>query len=628
MSKQLIKSKTITFIFIMAFILTFKAIFGDENVLIAVTTITALLMLLERDLTINPIKYTAKLVALNLTMGIIAYIASNNMWIAIPLNFIIMFSLGYTLCYNLHKQMYLPFGLQYLFILSQPVSLNEMPLRLMSLLVGAILIMVSQLIVNKNKVSKTGNKILSGVCSNLLIKLDDIKNNKYNIDVDKSILEGLASFKKIIYDKRSESFYLTEEARIKLNLSAGLEKIYILIKRLNYNDDLNQELEDVGVFVEKIKGCFDDEEKIKTLDKDLQTIFSKYDTEKCDIKFLSVLFNIKFIYESFRELDELGSKHYNLIDKFGEIPKSYKKSSIANEKIGKYSMKFKYAMRIAIAISVGGFLVDYFNLEEGRWILFTIFSLTSPIYETSKQKSKDRILATIIGSVIIIILFGITKNTSIRSLIIMLNGYISGYLNEYRYTTITTTVSAIGSAALLGGTEILSITRILFVIIGVILALIINKFIFPYKFEDSQKELKSLYDDTIKQMLKLVYGSVGTKKYNNTIKNLFIVTTLIEEKIKLNNQLVKDSIEEKYILDKRILVINIYELYLWVSDSNIKDIDMQYILEDLNSLSQYEVIDIEKSIQKVEEHFNSVDDINDKIILHSVLDIFTELKTN
>lgn len=52
MIKKIIINNTITFVIVMFFVITFKSIFGEENTLIGVTTITATLMFLERDLLI------------------------------------------------------------------------------------------------------------------------------------------------------------------------------------------------------------------------------------------------------------------------------------------------------------------------------------------------------------------------------------------------------------------------------------------------------------------------------------------------------------------------------------------------------------------------------------------------
>ena len=101
MSKQKVISQTILFIFIIAFVIAFKTIFGAENVLIGVATITAMLMLLQKDLTLSPVKNTALLIILNLIIGVGATIADKNMWIAIPVNLVITFLLTYSLIFLL-----------------------------------------------------------------------------------------------------------------------------------------------------------------------------------------------------------------------------------------------------------------------------------------------------------------------------------------------------------------------------------------------------------------------------------------------------------------------------------------------------------------------------------------------
>lgn len=77
-------------------------------------------------------------------------------------------------------------------------------------------------------------------------------------------------------------------------------------------------------------------------------------------------------------------------------------------------------MRMAITMTIGLFLIEYFKLSEGRWILFTILSLTTPLYETSKHKIIYRIEATLIGAIIITVLFSIFKSEDSRLLIVML----------------------------------------------------------------------------------------------------------------------------------------------------------------------------------------------------------------
>ena len=79
MNKQKIITNTAIFIFVMAFVLIFKAIFGEENTFIGIATVTATLMLLGRDFTGEPLKSTLKFVGINLLMGIGSAIATYNM---------------------------------------------------------------------------------------------------------------------------------------------------------------------------------------------------------------------------------------------------------------------------------------------------------------------------------------------------------------------------------------------------------------------------------------------------------------------------------------------------------------------------------------------------------------------
>ena len=133
MDKKLIVSKTVTFIAIIAFIVVFKLIFGEKNTLIGVTTVTATLMFLERDLSLSPIRNTIKLILINLLIGISSYLVISNMYLGVIINFFTLFLISYNFCYNLRNPLYLPFTLQYLFLLANPVDNQELLIRIFSL---------------------------------------------------------------------------------------------------------------------------------------------------------------------------------------------------------------------------------------------------------------------------------------------------------------------------------------------------------------------------------------------------------------------------------------------------------------------------------------------------------------
>ncbi|MBM7834676.1 FUSC family protein [Clostridium sardiniense] len=614
MNKKLVISKTIIFIFVVGFVIAFKSIFGDENTLIGVTTATAMLMLLQKDLTLSPIKNTALLIILNVVIGLAATVASMNMWIAIPVNFIMMFVLSYSLCYNLKSPVYLPFSLQYLFLLVNPVSDDRLPMRFLSLVVGAIIIMIVQLIANRDNVLKKGNKLLVKACDDMIEKIKNSSLNKKDENLDKNVRTSLNAFRNIIYNKREQNFYLTEESRIKLNISVALEKISILLEELNYSNN-EKIISDIETSLIKIRGYLNDE---STISDDIINSIKNYNGHDIeDLTALKILNNISFIYEGLGELKDLGKEQYNLINKIERIPNNFKLTHNIESNYKARSAKFSYAVRIAIGITVAAFIMDYFHLREGRWIAFTMLSLVNPIYEVSKTKTRDRIIATIIGAIIVEILFYIFKGVVERTLILMISGYISGYMKEYKYNMICVTVSAIGAAAILGDTNTMAINRIMFVILGAILAILINKFILPYSIEKDVKILKVMYINVIKEMIDSLKEAYKNKR-GDKINNLFIVTSFIEERLKANNINPEDDLME-LMIKERNLVCSIYELYIRIAKFNGDKKDLEVEFEELKKEKDKD----EKGFEiKLEDYIHSSHSLDEKLILSNIIEVY------
>ena len=191
---------------------------------------------------------------------------------------------------------------------------------------------------------------------------------------------------------------------------------------------------------------------------------------------------------------------------------------------------------------------------------------------------------------------------------------------------ILVTVSAIGSAAMVGNVGGLTLSRITFVVIGALMAIIANKYIFPYKLEDSNKELEKIHTLSVLEMLREIYNVAEGIKKPHSIKNLLIVTSLVEEKLKLNNQILHDSHYEELVKERRFLVANIYELYIWIIRAKVKPEYVKYVLSEINILISYEDEPIEDMIKDIEKNIKEIKDLNTKITLSSIAIILKELK--
>ena len=629
--KQKIITNTIIFIFVMAFVLTFKAIFGSDNVLIGITTITATLMLMQRDFTGDLLKNTLKFIGINLLMGVGTFIAANNMWLAIPINFAVVFTFSYVFTYNLRQPLYFPFGLQYLFLLSSPVSIDKLGLRLIALFVGALIIMLAQILVNKNKLATAGNKILLGVCESIEGKLKCLKAKSTNYDSTNNVQESLDKFRTMIYDKRESNYYISEEARVKLNMSVALENINSLLYDDNIKSIDSKTIDNLEELVSIAKATLKSKTKngtnIKPKSYDINKLLNYYEEKNViDLLSLQIIESMIFLDETTTKINQLDKEDSKEISKASEKSEIFSKEAIKDILKGKNSPKYCYAMRMAISITIGAFIMNFFKLAEGRWILFTILSLTNPIYEIYKSKVPQRIVATLIGGIIIVILFTIFKGQTARLLIVMACGYLQSYVNEYKYRMIFITVCAIGTAAVVGNIEQFTIERILMVILGSIIAIIANKYIFPYKLKNSNEQLRKIYYEAIKDMFEEIDTLLNGNARLEIMNNLFVITSLVESKSRINKEIDNDKNYSEIVNIRRCLASNIYELYRTINKAGITYESQGKLREDVKILNEYQNEDISNKIIVVENSIKEAKEINTKIILSSIVGVLKGIK--
>lgn len=263
MGKKIL-SNTILFTVILTFIKIFQNFFGSKNSLVGVTLIIVILVLMQENLTKKPVENFIKLLLLNLSLGIFAYISTHNIWIGLILNFATLSGIGYLLSADLNKVKIIPFGLQYLFMLFSPVVGMDFTKRIWGLFFGTVLIMIVQFIVYRKEENT-----------------DSIQD-------------------KLIESDRKE--------------------------------------------------------------------------------------------EKSNELDILG--------------KRYKVDIVRGV----------YALKIGFLTAISVFIVDFFSLEQGRWIVYTVFSLTELYSENCKIKARQRLQGTVIGTLITLGLFVCLNSSFIKSL--------------------------------------------------------------------------------------------------------------------------------------------------------------------------------------------------------------------
>ena len=581
--KKLIISKTLLYIAIVLFVSGFENVFGKSNSLIGVAIVIGILMYLDRDLTAHPLKNFLGLLGVNLLQGIFAYVAAINIWFAIPLNFIALFIVGFFFTFNLKNPLSTIFGLQYIFMLATPVTLNELPLRLLALASGAVIIIFSQLLFNKDKLAKEGNKHISQMCQNLIEKLQKMTTNEDSSENNQAINTSIKHLREVIYDKRIKGYYLSNEGRLRLKISVCLEKIFLLIEQLpkkSYKAELTpiliEELQKLNDFAVK------DDVQVSDLSA-LSALQKKYDS----MLIYKLMKNFQLLYIILQELKTMSKEDLNKIETPVDIPLTYKSSYQFFTNIDRNSVRFTYAIRLGLLITLAAFISDYFDLEYGRWILFTVFSVTQPYSEMAKFRFTDRMIGTLIGAVIFLILFGIVQDSSARLFLVALLGYLQVYATAYRIKVLTVTLCVLSTAALTGDFAILTVERVIYVLIGIILGMIANHLILPHSLEKSQNNLVKMYKETSKHMLQEVFNYTNNSMLSShSINNLFAASSLIENRIIINNETLELENVDTFLSKQRKLNHRIYELYLHIQYGQVERNLFQKIVSS-NQLSKH-----------------------------------------
>jgi hypothetical protein len=456
--------------------------------------------------------------------------------------------------------------MQYIFLIAYPVSLEALPLRLAALITGAVIIMAVQWQVSRNRVGVQSSKIFPTIIKNIGLRIASIKYGGDLKPSDDAIRAAVNQLKRILYDARIDHYYFTRESEINLDLVIALERLNELLPQLAGVSERDALLDDLGLLMTQI-GTYFEEKKADPADIGFNRFFKQYgDKSTADLAVLRVISQLAFV----KDCLDAGSQLENQSEPrrrtrpersrhSGEVRRYQIKLSID-------ALSLSYAFRLAFAISVCAFLVNYFALEHGSWLLFTISSLTYPFYEMSRQKTGLRIVGTIIGGAIVILIFSILHLQNAGMLVLLVSLFLTiVFMNQYIYSMIFTTITAISSLVLIDNAANLSLDRIIYVIIGGILVMLLSKFVLPYTEKDAQKDLLNMYDEIIINFFKDIKNSANyTADFKLKIMNLMLTTSLIEDNLTAPDESESEADMQAFISIRRGLIIHLDQAYWWL----------------------------------------------------------------
>ncbi|MGG7156145.1 FUSC family protein [Clostridium perfringens] len=549
----------------------YKTIFGVENTIIGLIIAMASYAFLRLDLTSYPIYKSMIFLILNLFLAISAYISAINPFVGLIINFLILFTVSFIYTTEFKNVISYIFLLLYVYMWEYPISLDELPRRLVAMGVGVFIIIGIHILFNRRNFKKNSNNIIIRSIRNIQKEICHIINESYrekeNIYIDSELRKLLI----LIEGRNNNKFIENNKDDIYFNIVLILERINSIINKvgkinnkskdiIDYLNSLNHDLENITLFLERKVDCINEEKDDLNKSSTINNWAEKEYTflEECTELIRLLEKNINNLYEYNRKKSRKRIKvKFNL-----------KELLIGNSSLKMKHLRVAYSLKLAIAVSLIMFIVDLFKIPQGRWIVTSVYVVIQPYEEETLTKAIKRFKGTIIGVIIYISIFTFFPHIIPLELLLLILMFLYFVQKDYEKKVVCTALMTLSFGLSRSTVGYLAFYRFLFVIIGIVIALGINKLIFPQSIKNSIYDLNERYLELTSKLLYELKSILYEEKYNeNTIK-LLLDCNLIECKL-MENKLIAENLELKDLVYKQSIILSkIRCLILFINYSN------------------------------------------------------------
>lgn len=544
--------------------------FGTNNIIIA-PYMTLTFIRMRNYLTIE--KNIIKPLFIHLIIGILSSIASESLYSTFIINLLGVGILAYFLTDEYNPSSYFPYLMAFVFLQLFPTSIEEIPKRLVAILISYIVVFIALIIFSPK-----------GVCSKISTLIEDgINNISFQL---KAILDGN---EEELENKRFNLFEICKELN-RFVYSSGKKRYYPFVIVFQHMNNIIDE-------IESNKNSVNFNENYL---KNLRELFLVYNTfnrnkyinniaefiSKNSFKDENTNFYIVYVLNYFISAIK-GTMKPNKFNLKKYL--NFKDSKEYFQKYSKYTLslngfKIRFAIRISILLSVSFTGIRLFNIPKGYWIPMTIFLLTLPFYEDSKTRVKLRFRGTIIGLIISFILFSIFKSNISHVIILIICTFFMYAFSDYGTMTIYITCYALAMTTIHMGDDEAIILRLIYTCISALSVLFANNFILPTK---NHIELITMIDKLVEldEVIVDKIRSILDSSFNKCeIRDIIYSSYLISGKLQMHYSKV-DNINFKNLLarNNQLTTLLTHCCIILCNEKN-SELDKRYIYECLNNI--------------------------------------------
>lgn len=555
-------------------------LFGVKNIMIAFPIALTSTVMGRQNFQVRTFSKAIKIIIIDLIIVLTAYLSSINIWIGIPINLVAIFLIMYTIVSPYDLTFYKPFIMLYVFTQYAQVSLAELPLRILSVIFGVLVVVGASFVNRVNERSILGKSVQEA------FTLINNQLEKILIGEFDHVIEDKCS--KIMRDIAYKVYITRHRKYLTTNLGKVQFKIFITVEYLNlYMIHIYNQVKDsiiskeyIGYLKEIIENIIElckDNVDIQALQENVE-IFIKNQSMDKDYHFEISLILENFI-ESIKELSLIGKRGSNKVYKDWARADIDKTRVTFKEYFKPNTIRFKFAIRMAITLTIALSIGEFLGFYKIIWAVITIMSIMQPYYEDTIKKARDRIMGNIFGILFTGILINVVNSRAITLIILVVSLYLIYAFKEYYKISLFAAISSICIASLTENINLLIFYRIIYVLIGVVIVAIANRFIFPYRLKDGVEQLIEKIARLNKKIIEDSMEFLQRNKQIYEIRDLVIHSTLLCQKLYMRNLQYHDEeinrfidINNKYVIEVGYKVLIAYGESQQVKKENIGEI--------------------------------------------------------
>lgn len=532
-------------------------IFGRHNIIIGIILGLAAVGFIKRDFTGQILYRTITFLIINLYLAIAAYFATTNIYIGLVINFITIFMVTYVYMNDYKHPTSYTFLMAYIFMVCMKINIDELPLRLLAVSMGVIFIILPQIILNRKQFEKKSTNIIKNIVKEILEQIDDLIDGKYEEGKSIKINQKIRSLVICINERINNSFKKNKHKVNMFNIAICLSRLNIIINHISKckmdKDKRDEYLNDLKLQIINIDKFNDGLNSFEIINKNIDDFANRYKKLGKKINLVDEsIYVLKIFLKRISVNEEYDNTISSKVYKTVNMPKRFNMVESMKENFNIKSLRCRYSIKLAMAISILIFLGNIINIEHKAWVIISAYIVLQPYQEDGVVKAKKRFIGVTKGVLIFFITFSLIKDyvPIIVILLFTFTGYF--YFTDYSKKVIMTTILSLSSISLVENIDKTSLSRFAFVSIGIGIGLLFNQYFLPYQIEDSIKELKHKYKKNTKAILKEIHLIMEDKHDTGKLMSLSMERNKIENKLILNyNKLNKKDLE-KFVYEENM----------------------------------------------------------------------------